>query len=277
MSAFDQLSEERVAELIGEALAGNPENSSYWGELPLFDTWSLGPVVETRESGLVDKANARALYAALEAEEGLVQGYDPETGEGDYEAVEFPHFNVGWVEHLAFRAVNEDGTPSAMLRFLYNWNAGLEDYPVASDEILWDLEAEAVEEVVSWLLPTQPEHDVHEAINMVIGWLHEHGRGGVLCVIDEGGVEVTEADVRLACLATGLSPGDEHELELPIGELVLGLGMVPEQLGGGHEDDTVYLIWEDDAMAYRAYDVAGQPTAHLLSGAAVAPFLGGNE
>lgn len=203
-----------------------------------------------------------------------MQGYDPETGEGDYEPVEFSHWAVGWVEHLAYRAVNEDGTPSAMLRFLYDWNEARREDPLADDELFWELEEEAREEVVSWLLPTQPEHDAHEAISLVIRWLHEHGRDEVLDVTTEGGVDVTEADVIHACLATGLSPGDEHELLLPIGEIVEGLGMTPEQLGGGHEDDTVYLIWEDDVMAYRAYDVAGQPTAHLLSGAAVASLIG---
>jgi hypothetical protein len=275
MSAFDKLTEEEVGRVAELALSdlGEIAYTSYTGNLPIPGAWCIGPVVETRDSGLVDMANARALSAALKDTKYLVEGYDPDTGVGDYEYVNLPHWDQSWVEHLAYRVVNEDGSASAMLRFLYDWTENLKDCPIASDEILWELVAEATAEAVGWLLPSpQPEFDQDEAVSRVISWLHENGRDDVLCVNDNS-VDVTEADVSVACLGSGMSPGDEHELELPVSELIKGLGMTAEQLGGAGEGDTVYLVWEDEVMAFRAYDVAGQPTAHLLSGVAVATLL----
>lgn len=131
-----------------------PDSFGYFGgDTRMFKTWSFGPVIETRDSGALERANARALLAAL-PREGFVEdtsdsGSPGEEGLGDYYTTEANHWAVGWVKHLCFRVLEEDGSTSRIATFLEEWFRGLaESYSVADEDLLAEEEAE--DEDVAW-------------------------------------------------------------------------------------------------------------------------------
>jgi hypothetical protein len=106
----------------------------------MFVTWSLGPVIRHRDSNLLQESNADALEAHLKE--------DP-TLEDEWTITSCNHWAVGWVDHLSFHAVEEDGkTPTRMFRVLRAWFDALEDYPVADESDLSRREYEATLENV---------------------------------------------------------------------------------------------------------------------------------
>ena len=86
-----------------------PSDFGYYGNNPdLFKTWTLGPVIETRDSDLLTVSNAKCLKASLEA---------TFPGDDEWDIVGCSHWAVGWVDHLSFRIVENDGvtvTPVAI-------------------------------------------------------------------------------------------------------------------------------------------------------------------
>jgi len=83
-----------------------PPDFGYHGDLPLFDTWALGPALRTRDTR-GEEASAAALvegrWRRSYGEPGLSSGWD---------IVRSRHFLVGWVEQIAFRVRGEDGKPT---------------------------------------------------------------------------------------------------------------------------------------------------------------------
>ncbi len=108
---------------IKDALA-MPRDFGYSGHLPIGESWSLGPVVLTRDSDLLEESNHAALIKHLESDKSLAK---------DWEIVHAGHWAVGWVDHLAFRAVNKKGEPTRMFRVMTSWFNALAGYPVADD------------------------------------------------------------------------------------------------------------------------------------------------
>ena len=96
---------------IKEALS-RPSYFGYHGNLPLFETWSLGPVIRTRDSNLLEESNANELEKLLEKDESL---------EDEWDIVGANHWAVGWVDHLAFRVVDENGEPTRIFRIVKGW------------------------------------------------------------------------------------------------------------------------------------------------------------
>lgn len=109
---------------IQEALR-TPDDFGYSGDLPIGETWSLGPVIRTRDSNLLDSSNANALEAALEN----IREFQDE-----YQIVHAGHWAVGWVDHLAFHAVDENREPTQIFKWILGWFDALGEYPVANDE-----------------------------------------------------------------------------------------------------------------------------------------------
>lgn len=97
--------------------------------------WSIGPAIRTRDSTLLEKTNAAALLDALKEDATIPRE--------DWSVHTFDHWGFGWVEHLAFRARNPDGTPTAVCLFLAKWSAALSDYPCADDAAYSEAQYEA--------------------------------------------------------------------------------------------------------------------------------------
>lgn len=112
---------------IAEALR-LPDGLALGSEHPVSkdpEHWSMGPMIVTRDSGLCDQSNRDALISHLKVEHpGLRK---------DWRITTCGHWGVGWVEHLSFRALNKDGSPTAIFRVLKAWFDALSDYPVADD------------------------------------------------------------------------------------------------------------------------------------------------
>lgn len=96
--------------------------------------WSLGPIFRTRDSNLLETVNADALIDELESHEDISD---------DWTVTSCNHWAVGWVDHLSFRILGDDGQPSKVFCVLKAFNDALADYPCADDFELSRLEYEA--------------------------------------------------------------------------------------------------------------------------------------
>ena len=137
MSAATRLDESKVditPKDIEKALR-RPPDFGYNGEREgMFETWSMGPVIQHRDSGILDKSNALALKRYLKKDPSLAD---------DWEIASASHWAVGWVEHISFRVVDPDGSPSRIFRVITAWFNALSDYPVADDSLYSEMEMEA--------------------------------------------------------------------------------------------------------------------------------------
>jgi hypothetical protein len=105
-------------------------------------TWALGPVIETRDSDLVDRANAIALKRELVRRADFAD---------QWTITHAGHWAVGWVDHLTYRVLDDDGEPTEIARFLAGWFACLQEvYPIADEMLLSEMECEAESE--NWAL-----------------------------------------------------------------------------------------------------------------------------
>ncbi len=123
---------------IGQALE-RPSDFGYFGEDKdlMFVTWSLGPVIETRDSDVLTRANAEALKRHLRS--------DP-TLEKDWRIVGCSHWAVGHVDHLSFRALtkplDKGGKPTRIFRIVMEWFDGLRECLVADESLYSEMELE---------------------------------------------------------------------------------------------------------------------------------------
>lgn len=124
-----------LEDFVGEALlvarklpVGRAETPAEEG---LGTTWAVGPVGRTRDSGALESSNWETVTEDLE-----------ERFEGDVEILRFGHFAVGWIEELAWRAVDDRGQITDVARAAWQWYQALERYPVASEEDLSERESE---------------------------------------------------------------------------------------------------------------------------------------
>lgn len=104
------------------------------GNDKLFETWSLGPVILTRDSNLREESNAAVLKKVLEEKTEF---------NDKWEIVSCSHWAVGWVEHLSYEAIGPDGEATDLHEWLGEWFGGLLDYPFADDSDFYERQYEA--------------------------------------------------------------------------------------------------------------------------------------
>ncbi len=97
-------------------------------------TWALGPVILTRDSGLLDQSNSAAIRSMLESDPSLAD---------DWTITGANHWACGWVDHLSFRVVEPDGTPTRVARVIKGFYDALSDYPIADESDFCQRESEA--------------------------------------------------------------------------------------------------------------------------------------
>ncbi len=132
--AFSKMSDVEIASWISEALR-RPGSFMYMGDNEeMFETWSLGPTIQHRDSPILDKSNAAAMISTLEADPTLAD---------DWYVSESSHWGVGWVEQLSFKVVDTDGKPSRVARVIKGMMDSLEEYPVLDDSAFSEMEHEA--------------------------------------------------------------------------------------------------------------------------------------
>ncbi len=167
-----------------------------------FSTWSLGPVMRTRDSSLLDESNAGALLSALEDAER-----DGEIEPDSWEVIRCNHWAVGWVDHLAFRVILDDGAPSNVFRFLTGWNDMLAEYPVADEE---DYSRREYDEAIETIEMFGRHVIVDKAPEgwpaLVFSWLWEHSEE---CFNGDENTP-SEQHIKTALTALGLAEDDEE-------------------------------------------------------------------
>jgi len=180
-----------------------PADFGYGGDREeMFETWALGPVLRTRDSGILDNANADAIVSYLEKDPTLAD---------DWEVISCNHWAVGWVEHLSFRVIDEDGSPSRVFRVIKEIYNALSEYPVVDDELFSEREHEAALKNIAddgqrWVRENAPE----EWPYMVWSWLWDHeqseceNRGG-------NGAAPSDAAIKRALRALHLINPDEDD------------------------------------------------------------------
>ena len=137
------------------ALSRDAEHADDIGE-----TWSLGPVIESRDSTIRERANRIALIRYLES--------IPELAD-DWTITGCSHWAVGWVDHLTYRVVDADGEPTRMMRELALWFGALTEYPIADDTLLSEMEWEAVGE--NWpVIASDLRHSVRKVLSARGDW-----------------------------------------------------------------------------------------------------------
>lgn len=97
--------------------------------LPDRQTWRVLPMMQTRDSGVLERSNFRVAVAALEA-------VDPDGAH--HERHTFGHWGPGWVEIIV---VNLDA-PDSVIEAVGGMVAALADYPILSEDDWSELEYE---------------------------------------------------------------------------------------------------------------------------------------
>lgn len=190
---------------IKRALA-RPDSFAYLGdEKELFKTWALGPVILTRDSDLITQSNATMLKERLAKVPDIAD---------DWKIEHASHWACGWVEHLSYRVVKEDGTPTVVARFLKSWFEALDGYPIADEEHLSELEADA-----EWRFTTEVTVDVlrrnegpectDQIVSDVLEKLNEMHPGGL--EHDGHGFYPDESEVKQALIELGHLKGEEDQ------------------------------------------------------------------
>jgi hypothetical protein len=197
---------EITSEELTKALK-RPSDFGYFGENEdgMFSTWALGPVIVHRESGLVDQSNAKALLKFLEEDPTLAD---------EWRITDSSHWAVGWVHHLSYRAVDEQGKPTRIARIIKAWFDYLRDvYPIADDDLHSEMVCDAdwkwigedgprVARRLGFKLPEEWQ-------DKVMTWWDAH-RSSALEDRDDQGASPDEEDYRLAFEALGFERDEEE-------------------------------------------------------------------
>jgi hypothetical protein len=107
-----------------------PRDFGYSGNnRDMFKTWTLGPIIQHRDSGLLEQSNAKAIQEYLESMPDL---------NDDWEITSCNHWGVGWVDHLSFRVLDKQGNITKVAKCIKAFNDALGDYPIADEDDYYD-------------------------------------------------------------------------------------------------------------------------------------------
>lgn len=126
------------------AVIKRPSDFGYHGDLPIGETWALGPVIVQRDSGPLDQVNDKAIRAMF------AEAFGPEGEENGWEVTRCGHWAVGWVEHLSFRAVDDDGQATPQFQLWRDIEDRMDSYPVLDEDALAEAEYDALIEHLEW-------------------------------------------------------------------------------------------------------------------------------
>lgn len=223
-----------------------PRDFGYSGELPIGETWALGPVYRTRDSSLLDQSNADALEKSLNSIEAFSE---------EWEQTSANHWAVGWVDHLSFHAVDIiDGVrmPTPIFGWLCVWFDALEGYPVADDEDYSRRQFEAVFENIAQAGATLVRGNASEEdwVDRVYEWLREEAPD-VLSRVEEDPENHSFDEAVIAQALAELNLLDREEAAT---RELYGLRV---RLEPSEDDDAVLVFAEDREAAIEDQSVMG--------------------
>jgi hypothetical protein len=176
---------EITRQMVEDALK-RPRDFGYGGEIEgMFKTWSIGPVIQSRDSRLLEKSNAAALVKHLESDPSL---------EGEWEVNSANHWAVGWVDHLSFKVLDENGEPTRVFRVLEAWKERLSNYSIADEEDYSERESEATVENIEYAGKGFVSDDADEDWPLAVyTWLSDNDQSELENRDDQGGYPSDDA------------------------------------------------------------------------------------
>ena len=157
-----------------------PSYFGYYGDIEeMFHTWSLGPIILTRDSGILEVSNNNALMRHLSSDESL---------ENDWTITHSSHWGPGWVDHLSFKAIDESGGPTRIFRVITAWFNALSDYPVADESDYSEREYEALLDNIDMMgQPMVGDSPPENWASQCCVWFWDNDPGAVENNDDQGG------------------------------------------------------------------------------------------
>lgn len=193
---------EITPEEIKQALE-RPGSFGYSGSRDMFETWSLGPLIDMRDADLVLQSNSFAMKAELERLEEAGE-IEPDS----WEVTGCGHWGFGYVGHLSFKAVDDDGEPTKVFSHIMEMVDCIQEYVVldSSDhsEREYDAQLESIEQNAPGLKDELPE----EWQNQVFSWLWENMQTEAFDGDDR--TYISEDCVSAACEALGFAEEEEE-------------------------------------------------------------------
>lgn len=171
-----------------EKVLERPRNFGWFGDDRMFRTWTLGPVIEHRDSGILDRSNARVLLRELRraVDAGVIET-------DSWEVVSCNHWAVGYVEHLTYRVLDDEGNATRVSKWIDSWFGYLrEQYPVADESDYSELETEETAKNVrqaAELHARRLEVDLpgEEWLGSLLDWIQENHESDLENTSDQGG------------------------------------------------------------------------------------------
>lgn len=108
-------------------LLKHPANSAYFGDNEqMFKTWTLGPVIEHRDSDLLTQSNSAQIKAFLEGREDFNE---------QWEIVRYSCSLVGWRDHLSYKVLDIKGEVTEIAKEIDGIYTHMRNvYPVLDEE-----------------------------------------------------------------------------------------------------------------------------------------------
>jgi hypothetical protein len=146
--SIDEVNNVEVEDSDIAKMLKRPDSFLYFGgNEEMFNQWSMGPTIMTRDSEPDEKANAEALLRELKLaeERGIIE---PDS----WRMERASHWGVGWVEHLTFQVTDGEGNITRVAKWMTLWRDMLQEYPIADNELSGKYAVEKALEIINEVL-----------------------------------------------------------------------------------------------------------------------------
>lgn len=179
-----------TAQAYCKKLLDRPSDFGYFGNLDMFKTWSLGPIIEHRDSTLIDQSNASEIKKIFESHS---------EHESDWAITSYNHWAVGWVDHLSLRVykrVLHTLVPCKVLSVWQDIEDRLADYPLLNEDDYSEREYNAtLENIENAADYYAGQHDVdlpEDYASTLFSWFWDNIQSAVENTDDTGGYPSAE-------------------------------------------------------------------------------------
>lgn len=194
------LDKEEIKDLLEQ-----PDNFGYGNNNEeMFKSWTLGPVLRTRDSGLLELSNALQIEKILEQVTGIF------IDSNDYEITSCNHWACGHVDHLSYQVIDKNGNVTAIAKLIKSIYNEIEEYPILNEDSYSELEHEALcENMLTELNRLDLTVDPEECLHDVMDWLESNDRGQLENDSADRGAYPSSESILKACEELELLADDE--------------------------------------------------------------------
>jgi hypothetical protein len=170
----------------------------------MFQTWSIGPALQTRDSGLKAESNTDAMLRSLEEAEkaGVIE---PDS----WKMISASHWGCGWVDHLTFKACDENREPTLVFSLIMEMVDCIQEYSVLDSSDYSERQYESRKECIGNTCLELKDDVPDNWVDYVNRWLYENDTDGNTWSGEDQEFVAAEL-VEEACRALGfLEPEEE--------------------------------------------------------------------